>query len=268
MNRSWLNDLIGVQIMGVKIYETLTHWFQYMLHVWQGSRPLEWTNSVKNQIHYYVTRTTVELLAAQSKEQKCLEVLARAKSSSRVVRNFTTASGSLVAHFYSAHTRTFSPSLSLTHTWHPTPVRANVLRNSQNDSAATDPHSPRGLGSGEAGKAVTRCEENGFDKKLVEKVLNKSTHSSLFHEPTAGLKVILPNLKAFSANKTVSAHKKSNTTLCASWFGGLLSHGAAKYLGSACLGFAETQPAVVETPIMGKSWKLTVTMTCYSRAQG
>lgn len=34
MNRSWMKEWIGVRIMGVKIYKSLTHWFQYMLHVW------------------------------------------------------------------------------------------------------------------------------------------------------------------------------------------------------------------------------------------
>ena len=53
----------------------------------------------------------------------------------------------------------------------------------------------------EAGRVVTRCEQNGVDNKFVQKVLHKSTHSRLFHEPTAGLKVILPNLKASMQTK-------------------------------------------------------------------
>ena len=138
MNWSWVKELIGVQIMGIKKYETLTHRFQYMLHVWQRSRPLEWPNQI-----LHLTRTTVEMLAAQPKEQRCLA-----------------ANGS---YSFCTHPNCFYSKRISDDTWHP-PVRANVLLNSQNDSAATDPHSPRGLGSREAGKAVTRSEQNHCHK--------------------------------------------------------------------------------------------------------
>ena len=123
-----------------------------------------------------MTPTTVEMLAARPKEQRCLEVLAWAKWSSGRARIFTTASGSLVAPSCSTHTRTVSTlSASPMTSWHLTSqacesqcATEQPKRFCCNGSAFASRSWKQG-----AGKAVTRCEENGFDKKFVQKVLNK-----------------------------------------------------------------------------------------------
>ena len=123
-----------------------------------------------------MTPTTVEMLAARPKEQRCLQVLAWAKWSSGRARIFTTASGSLVAPSCSTHTRTVSTlSASPMTSWHLTSqacesqcATEQPKRFCCNGSAFASRSWKQG-----AGKAVTRCEENGFDKKFVQKVLNK-----------------------------------------------------------------------------------------------
>lgn len=205
-------------------------------------------------MQYYMTRTTVKLLAVQTKEQKYLEVLVRAKSSSRVVRNFTTASGSLAAHSYSAHTPDI-PSL-----WEPMcywTAKTILLQRIRIRLEV--------LEAGKQGR-LSQGEENGFDKKFVEKVLKKIITKQPLPRTNGWSEGDSAKPQSFQCKQNGFRSQKIQHSRCASWFGGLLSHGATKYLGCVCLGSAETQPAVVETPIMGKSWK--VTMTCYGRAQG
>lgn len=215
-----------------------------------------------------MTPTTVEMLAARPKEQRCLEVLAWAKWFSVGVRIFTTTSGSLVAPSCSTHTRTVSTlSESPMTSWHLTSqacesqcATEQPKRFCCNGSAFASRSWKQG-----AGKAVTRCEENGFDKKFVQKVLNKIITKQPLPRTNGWSEGDSAKPQSFQCKQNGFRSQKIQHSRCASWFGGVLSHGATIYVGSVCLGFAETQPAVVETPIMGKSWK--VTMTCYGRAQ-
>ena len=111
-----------------------------------------------------MTRTTVEMLAARPKEQRCLEVLASAKWFSVGVRNFTTASGSLLFRthpncFYSQRISHDIMTPDVPSLWEPMcywTAKTILLQRIRFRLKVL-----------EAGKAVRRCEQNGVDKKFV-----------------------------------------------------------------------------------------------------